>query len=370
MQADSNGDYQGPNLPPGTYDLVFADPGGAHALSEVTGVAIGSSPLVENAKLSASTINLQGTVTDTLGRPITSANVLVLDSQANVLTVTSTDFNGAYSVTTLPAGSYGVKILSVGYLPSAVTNVTLSGSGSVAGPNFSLTAAGVDKNPFDVLFGGINGFSGQIVQGQLDKFNPAKAPDPSSVRASAQPFLDIVDNDPEACLAELNAGIELHLRLSTLLALHDQWVSDFQSLIQAEGRLVNNMLRDIVNLGLSIAPLVGQLKEAVGVTQASIEVVQFISAASSATATLLDGLSQLANSIIAGKPPEHFGIVVGGFVNTFLNSLSTAAGLKDGFLSSRDGVQKFLSGHSGLSKFLARSPRSLRSGSTSFRMAI
>ncbi len=47
--AGSNGAFQESNVPPGTYDLLFADPSGAHALKELLNVVIGAAPLVENA---------------------------------------------------------------------------------------------------------------------------------------------------------------------------------------------------------------------------------------------------------------------------------------------------------------------------------
>ena len=352
VQADATGLYEATNLPPGTYDLVFADPGGTHALSEVTSVVVAGVPLVVNAKLAAAATDLVGTVTDAQGRPVAGANVLILDSAGNVLTVASTDFSGAYSVTTLPAGSYGVKISSIGYLPSAVTNVTLSGNGTIAGPNFSLSIAGVDSTVFTVLRDGLDGFVGSLVQRQIAKFNPAGSPTIDEIRAAAEPFLNVVDNDPAACTAELDAGIALHLRLSTLQPLLDQWVADFNDLVQTEGHLLTNLLEDLIKLGIAITPFVGQAKQAVGAAQLTLEESEFILATIDASVTLSESLTQLAVNIITGKGPDDVGLALKGFVITFIGQLATAAGLDGGSFASIPFIQKFMSKHGGLVKFL------------------
>ena len=353
--ADSNGSYQESNVPPGTYDLLFADPQGAHALKELTNVVLGAAPLVENAQLAATSTTLQGTVTDTKGQPVAGASVLFFDAQGNLITVASTATNGNYAVTVLPAGTYGVEIESTGYLPSATTNVTVPSSGTVAGPTFSLSPSGVDAiNPFDALFNGVNAISGSIGKSQLDLFNPAGQPTPSDEHALAKPFLDILENDPNVCVAELDAGIALDTRLSTLslARINDQWASDYNDLILIEGKGINIMLRDIALLGLALTPAVGQAKQVAGTAQLSVEAANFASAAASSTATLLDSLSRLAGSFVAGNPPTNFKTMIIGDLNTYISSLATAAGLKDGSFASVPFIKQFVSSHPGLFKFL------------------
>ena len=351
--ADSNGSFQESNVPPGTYDLLFADPQGGHALKELTNVVIGAAPLVENAQLAATSTTLQGTVTDTKGQPISGASVLIFDAQGNLVTVASTDTNGAYAITVLPAGTYGVEIESTGYLPSATKNVTIPSSGTVAGPTFSLSPSGVDSiNPFDALFNGLNGISGSLVTNQLDKFNPAGQPTPSDEHALAQPFLTIAENDPNVCVAEIDADIALRLRLATLLGLSDRWASEYNDLILIEGKGINIMLRDIALLGLAIAPVVGQFRQAAGAVQLSVEEANFASAAASATATLLDSISRLVGDLLSPTPPTNFKTLIIGDLNTYISSLATAAGLTGGSFASVPFIKKFVASHPGLFKFL------------------
>ena len=233
-----------------------------------------------------------------------------------------------------------------------MTNITLSGNGTIAGPNFSLSIAGVDSTPFTVLRDGLDGFVGSLVQRQIAKFNPAGSPTDAEIRAIAKPFLDVVDNDPAACLAELNAGIALHLRLSTLQTLLDQWVADFKDLVQTEGHLLTNLLVDLFKLGLSLTPFVGQLKQAVGAAQLTLEESEFILATIDASVTLSESLTQLAVNIITGKGPDDVGLALKGFFITFVGQLATAAGLKGGGVASIPFIQKFMSKHGGLVKFL------------------
>ncbi len=351
VQADSNGDFEETDVAPGTYDLVFADPSGAHALSEISNVVIGTAPIVVNAELAAATINVQGTVSDAAGRPISGANVLILDSQGNVLTIATTDWSGAYSITTLPAGTYGVKVMTAGYSVSATKSLTLTGPGSVAGPQFSLAQAGIDGNPFSELAVGITVFAGHIVDGQLTQFNPANQQSPSQVRNSVTNLFNTADNDPVFCLPEVNASQALHLLLVTMQTHYSQWQSDYFKLIVVEDQFVGNLLADIAKLGLALLPLTNKMSAAknAALTPEEFEFVcQFLDAAS----TVVQSLTNLTIDIINGNPPASFSSAAVTIVNTFASSLATAAGISDGHIGSLPAVLDFMKKRSGLVGFV------------------
>ncbi len=254
----------------------------------------------------------------------------------------------------MPAGTFGIQVESTGYLPSAIKNVTVPATGTVAGPNVSLSASGVDSiNPFDALFNGVNAISGSLVTNQLTQFNPTTEPiTPLDEHNLAQPFLNIAENDPNVCVPEIDADIALRLRLGTLLDLSDKWASDYNDLILIEGKGINIMLRDIALLGLALLPVVGQAKQAAGAVQISVEAASFASAFASATATLLDSVSRLVSTELGPSPPTNFKTMIIGDLNTYVSSLATAAGLKNGSFASVPFIKQFFDSHPGLFKFL------------------
>lgn len=191
VQADASGAYRLAHVPPGSYDLVVADPQGTHRFAEILNVAVGATPLVVNAQLTAANTDLRGVVTDRQNHPIASAIVQFTDSNGHVLATATTDFNGTYSITVLPPGMYGVEAVAVGYLPVAAQNVTVSGSGNLVGPTFTLQVAGVDNFLTD-FFNLIDSATGSFVSGLFAEFDPAHQPQPEDFQVPLCVFVVIL----------------------------------------------------------------------------------------------------------------------------------------------------------------------------------
>src|SRR5262249_12178868 len=103
-----------------------------------------SNPVARDLQLQAATTSLRGTITDTQNLPIAIASVIVTDSQGNQVLSTSTDFNGRYKFDQLPAGTYIVRAIAEGYLPTVVNSVILQDGQVTSGVDATLMPVGVD----------------------------------------------------------------------------------------------------------------------------------------------------------------------------------------------------------------------------------
>ncbi|MFQ6675109.1 MAG: TonB-dependent receptor domain-containing protein [Fidelibacterota bacterium] len=84
----------------------------------------------------AQTGSITGSVSDTEGMPLVGANVVVEGTELG----SSTDMNGIYTISAVPAGTYTVKASYIGYEPSSKTVVVGVGPATV---NFSLAVSAV-----------------------------------------------------------------------------------------------------------------------------------------------------------------------------------------------------------------------------------
>ncbi len=138
--TDATGNYQMAGLAAGTYRLLVEFPGYNDTL--IQNVTIGAGSNISNPTLGTSTTTVSGTVSSNIG-PLKYAAIRITDSQGLVWGSTTTDSNGSYSVSGLPAGSYSVTARAVGYQPSAPLAIQLAAAQSVSGTNVTLAAVAI-----------------------------------------------------------------------------------------------------------------------------------------------------------------------------------------------------------------------------------
>gem|GEM_PF-539920 len=82
---------------------------------------------------------VSGTVTDALGNPLSGVTVELLSGN-NVITTTTNNSDGTYSITA-PAGSgYSIEFLKSGYITSTASNITITANTTTPNVNAALTA--------------------------------------------------------------------------------------------------------------------------------------------------------------------------------------------------------------------------------------
>jgi hypothetical protein len=138
--VDSAGVYQPGGVPPGSYQLLVQSPGYTSVL--IGNVTLGAVPTILNVALAPATTTLSGTVTGAAG-PLGGVTVIVTDANAVAWATTVTAANGAYAITSLPAGSYSVTALVPGYRAPAPVPVTVVAGQSIGGVNLFLTAVAI-----------------------------------------------------------------------------------------------------------------------------------------------------------------------------------------------------------------------------------
>ncbi|MCX7649752.1 MAG: carboxypeptidase-like regulatory domain-containing protein, partial [Flavobacteriales bacterium] len=70
---------------------------------------------------------VKGTVKDATGKPVPFANVVLLQGTRQVAGA-PTDFEGIYSMTSVPVGTYDMQVSAVGFTTKKLTNIVVSGS--------------------------------------------------------------------------------------------------------------------------------------------------------------------------------------------------------------------------------------------------
>src|ERR1700679_1662153 len=75
--------------------------------------------------------SLVGTVTDAGGAAVADATVKITNLQTNDQRTVQTDGSGVYTVSTIPAGTYGVNVTKAGFHDSATTGVLVNANNTV-----------------------------------------------------------------------------------------------------------------------------------------------------------------------------------------------------------------------------------------------
>ncbi|MBX9652245.1 carboxypeptidase regulatory-like domain-containing protein, partial [bacterium] len=120
--TNSQGQYSIAGLQAGTYDLVVR--ASSYRSYVVEGMTI-STTATADVTLTASTSQIQGTLTDGSGTPIPAGTILVLDAENRVVGRASTNSEGGFSITTVFGSGYHLQTLAEGYQSITVDNISV-----------------------------------------------------------------------------------------------------------------------------------------------------------------------------------------------------------------------------------------------------
>lgn len=131
----ADGTYSLTDLAPGVYSLTFhldgyVDP----APVSVTVTAAGDTVTAATASLVAPS-TISGVVSNADPAPVAGATVTI---DGPTYATTTTDANGAYSFTTLPAGTYNLTVSAAGYVDSPSIPVTITNAGDTVTQDVTL----------------------------------------------------------------------------------------------------------------------------------------------------------------------------------------------------------------------------------------
>lgn len=168
-ETDNTGTTAVSPIPNGTYDVWVFAPGFKSAVA--TGVTVANGSTSVTIDLPAVNTSVSGMVT-TGGNGLALIPVQAIDSQGRVIGAAITALDGSYSIQTLPAGTYSIRIggatasnLGNGFTAAVIPNVVVTSGGSVANVNASLSTLGIAGD----------------VSGAARKKTPQKAPQINSL---------------------------------------------------------------------------------------------------------------------------------------------------------------------------------------------
>ncbi len=138
--TDSSGNYQIPNLPAGTYEIVVVSTDHQNAVLVNRVLAVQNQLL--NVNLALASTQVSGTVSGSSG-PLANAVITATNANGQTIGQATSASDGSYAITTLPPGTYSLKTSASGYQPSNSVAVTVVQNGSVNGLNFTLSAAAI-----------------------------------------------------------------------------------------------------------------------------------------------------------------------------------------------------------------------------------
>jgi uncharacterized UPF0146 family protein len=160
--TDSRGYYQLTSVPAGQRTLI-ASKSGYVSKSKVVNVGAGQTVTVDFKLASAtSTGTVQGTVWDNNAQPIQDATVAVQGTELQ----TTTDSDGQYQITNVPAGQRTLIASKSGYVSE--TKVVNVGAGQIVKVDFTLQTQGAQQVVWQKTFGGSDDDRARSVQETID----------------------------------------------------------------------------------------------------------------------------------------------------------------------------------------------------------
>jgi protocatechuate 3,4-dioxygenase beta subunit len=138
--TDDNGDYLFSNLLPNSYQISAVQPG--FTLSSVGAIVSSDSTTTTNVILEQLFGNINGTVTDQNGKPITKQTIFInlFDQNSSFITSVIAEPDGTYDISGVKAGDYLITATAKGYNPN--TFAVSVESGAVNSINLPLEAIG------------------------------------------------------------------------------------------------------------------------------------------------------------------------------------------------------------------------------------
>jgi protocatechuate 3,4-dioxygenase beta subunit len=199
--TDTNGQYKFENVPAGTYTVTARDKGFEPATSAAFTVAKGdnTAPTLKLTAAPAPVVgNVSGLVTDSSGKPIAGALVVLSPSRTTgtggstdsdsdhvfpepgPVQVAKTDSNGKYTFSNVPAGMYTVSAVADGF--QRATSAPCTGAaGDNSAPTLALTA--IPAPIVGSVTGTVTDSSGKPIAGALVAISPAGPIQPGPLAA-------------------------------------------------------------------------------------------------------------------------------------------------------------------------------------------
>jgi len=138
--TDANGNYNLPNVQPGTYTGTATKTGFGTGTQNSVAVASNAAVTV-NFTLTPGPGTVTGRVVDISGNPIAGASVFFSNGSPAVVAATATtDATGTYTIPALAAGTYNVTASATGFGSSAPISVVVVGAATTTVPDITLGA--------------------------------------------------------------------------------------------------------------------------------------------------------------------------------------------------------------------------------------
>jgi hypothetical protein len=137
VTTDATGAFAAAHLLPGTYDVIVMSDGHRTSIGSVV-IAVGDNTF--DVALAAPSTTLSGHVADATGA-LAGVTVQARDANGFTLGEAETGANGAFSITSLAAGSYSLVVVAEGFKHAAAQPVTLTNGQASGGHDFTLQAA-------------------------------------------------------------------------------------------------------------------------------------------------------------------------------------------------------------------------------------
>jgi len=138
--SDASGEYRLDGLAPDTYTMVFLAED--HETAVMRDVTLGQEDRVIDVPLGTGTITVGGVVEGPNG-PLSQVSVAAADAAGLPVAWATTDGDGAFALTMLPAGTYSVTVSGFGYHSAAPVPLVVSAGGSIADLDITLVPVGV-----------------------------------------------------------------------------------------------------------------------------------------------------------------------------------------------------------------------------------
>jgi len=135
--TDASGRYDLRGFPPGNYSMLVSSAN--HEAVVIAALVLGADARNVNVNLSVASTQVKGVVSGAAG-PLAGVVVSAKAQNGTEIEQAVTAATGAYTLRTLPSGTYSVSARAAGFNDSAPTQVTVTSGGTVTGVNLTLVA--------------------------------------------------------------------------------------------------------------------------------------------------------------------------------------------------------------------------------------
>jgi uncharacterized repeat protein (TIGR01451 family) len=290
--SDATGRYEIEDVPAGTWSVLVHQTG-LQSL-HLTGVSVLDPPVAMDFALLAATTDVSGEVRETSGAAIASATVEIVNAGGQVIYELQSAFDGTWSTTALPAGTYTVRASLTNYYSGSTGGVVVV-DGSPVTADLILTTAGTD----DVLVP-ISTDSGQLAKAVADYLienNPKPKRDPlDAFPRLTPPGRDACAEKEAAYVQAIFAGDQKDAAYESWVARHENYNTTIATSAGIFSLQLLNTLGSIVAvlkshaIAHAVSAASGGAQAAVMASQSGVLVTQLGKVCKDARSLLKDGV--------------------------------------------------------------------------------